>query len=159
MSIQEKYPRLLDPVFVEAYDFENCWSRNNEFQSFNEEDVAVALIRTQGNFAASARLLGRARRPLYTFVMQNVLLRDLREDLRAEFLDTVEDAYMTDALKGVPGARHFFLTTLGKDRGYVQRQETTGKDGEPLYKQSSIDPSSLSDAALDEIMKAQDSAG
>lgn len=158
MSIFDKYPRLLDPMFVEAYDFENCWSRINEIGTFAEEDVAVALIRTQGNFSASARLMNRSRRSVYTFIMQNVFLRDLREDLRAEFLDAVEDAYMEDALKGVPGARHFFLTTLGKDRGYVQRQETTGKDGEPLYKQSSIDPSSLSDAALDEIMKAQDSA-
>ena len=158
MSIFDKYPRLLDPLFVEAYSFENCWSKVNEIGTFADEDVAVALIRCDGNYSAASRLLGRSRRSLYTYVNQNAFLRDLREDLRAEFLDEVEDMYMDDARKGVPGARHFFLTTLGKDRGYVQRQETTGKDGEPLYKQSSIDPSSLSDAALDEIMKAQDSA-
>jgi hypothetical protein len=158
MSIFDKYPRLLDPMFVESYDLEECWTRKSEDGSFAEEDVAVALIRTSGNFSATARLLVRARRSTQTFIVQNTFLRDLREDLRNEFLDVVEDAYMNDALKGVPGARHFFLTTLGKDRGYVQRQETTGKDGEPLYKQSAIDPKDLSEEALEAIMKAHNSA-
>ena len=158
MSIFDKYPRLLDLMFVESYDLENCWTRKSEDGSFAEEDVAVALIRTSGNFSATARLLGRARRSTQTFIVQNAFLRDLREDLRNEFLDVVEDAFMNDALKGVPGARHFFLTTLGKDRGYVQRQETTGKDGEPLYKQSAIDPTNLSEEALEAIMKAHNSA-
>jgi hypothetical protein len=37
---------------------------------------------------------------------------------------------MTKLIAGDTGAITFTLKTLGKSRGYVERQEITGKDGE-----------------------------
>ena len=43
--------------------------------------------------------------------------------------DTAEDALMTNVGERHPASVFFVLKTLGKQRGYVERLETTGKDG------------------------------
>lgn len=49
----------------------------------------------------------------------------------------------------------FMLKTLGKERGYVERQELTGKGDEPLISPSKIDYSQLSDEVLEAMNRAR----
>jgi hypothetical protein len=154
MSIFDKYPRLLDPIFVEEYDLSGCWTARDRFNSYSDEDVAVAIIRHHGNYSAIARALGRSRTSIANYIAHETLLRDLRDETVQAIVDDIEEAYMVDALKGDTGARRFFLQTLGKDRGYIVRTESTGKDGGPIHLQSRLDTTKLSDSALEELLEA-----
>lgn len=159
MSIYNKYPRLLDVMFVEAYDLSASWTAADRHNNYNDEDVAVSIIRNKGNYAAVARDLNRSRRSVQNYILQNILLRELRDDIVSTVLDDIEERYMEDALAGDGTARRFFLQTLGKDRGYVVRSENTGENGTPLYKESRVNVTALSDEALMELMKAGKSNG
>lgn len=154
MSIFDKYPRLFDSDFVAEYDLSTCWTALDRLNSYNDEDVAVAIIRHHGNYSAIARSLGRSRTSVANYIAHETLLRDLRDEIVQGIVDDIEEGYMIDALKGDTGARRFFLQTLGKERGYVVRNESTGKDGGPIHLQSRLDASKLSDSALEELLEA-----
>lgn len=154
MSIFDKYPRLLDPNFIEEYDLSGCWTSRDRFTEYSDEDVAVAIIRHHGNFSAIARSLSRSRTSVANYIAHETLLRDLRDETVQAIVDDIEEGYMVDALKGDTGARRFFLQTLGKERGYVVRNENTGKDGGPVHLLSRLDTSKLSDSALEEMLEA-----
>jgi hypothetical protein len=47
-------------------------------------------------------------------------------------LDNAETALYDDALNGNTTALIFFLKTQGKSRGYTERQELTGADGDVI---------------------------
>lgn len=154
MSILDRYPEFLDPAVIDAYDFSDCWTRTHPHASYEERDIVAALLHAQGNYSKMAVLLGRSRRSVENHVQRDINLRDLRDDIRNTILDAIEEGYLIDAVNGDSQARRFFLQTLGKDRGYVVRSETSGKDGGPIHLQSRIDATKLSEEALAEILAA-----
>jgi hypothetical protein len=54
------------------------------------------------------------------------------QECRGELVDLGELALRKAVLSGEPWAVSLVLKTLGKDRGYVERQEITGRDGNEL---------------------------
>ena len=54
------------------------------------------------------------------------------QECRGELVDLGELALRKAVLAGEPWAVGLVLKTLGKDRGYVERQETSGPDGGPI---------------------------
>jgi len=54
------------------------------------------------------------------------------QECRGELVDLGELALRKAVLSGEPWAVGLVLKTLGKDRGYVERQEITGKEGGPV---------------------------
>jgi hypothetical protein len=51
------------------------------------------------------------------------------EDARGEVVDYAEQKLRLAVLNGEPWAIGMTLKTIGKSRGYVERQEVTGADG------------------------------
>lgn len=131
MSVYDKYPQLMDPEFVDGYDFDSCWTRENP-TGISDIDLCVAMIRAGGNFSKVGSVLGRTRRAVDRAISADVDIFELAADLEDEFLDTVEENYKTMALSGDPIAIKFFLMTKGKNRGYSTRTETTGANGGPV---------------------------
>lgn len=154
MSIFDVYPQLLDDEYVSTYPFDTCYTRQDKLNPYADEDVAAALILSEGNLSSTATLLGRSRRSVETYILKVSFLRDLMEDIQAEFIDAVETLQKRAALSGDLTTQRFMLSTLGKDRGYVARSEATGKDGQPIHTKSQIDVTKMSDKALEELFKA-----
>lgn len=155
MGIFEEYPDLNDEEYVKTYDFATCWTKTNPDKPYEMLDVAVALIQFNGNISECAKALGRPRRSVETFVLRQMPLRELQEDVEATFIDGIESRYKEVANKGDPIAQKFFLTTKGKNRGYVSRAEATGPDGGPIpVTVGSLDVSKLSSAELVALEKA-----
>jgi hypothetical protein len=58
--------------------------------------------------------------------------RQAYNDQTESLIDFAETALLNSIRKGSDTATIFFLKTKGKDRGYIERQEHTGKDGKDL---------------------------
>jgi len=162
-GIFEEFPRLLaameymdevppnSPDFEVPYAFPSCWTVMNPGAHFDREDVAAAIIVSQGNLSDAAKLLKRARRSLENFICRDAALVDLRTDLWEASIDHIEKLYIHKALGGDAQALRFFLTTKGKERGYVTRNEATGKDGAALIETPIMSEEQLKNLSEDEI--------
>lgn len=95
------------------------------------EEVESKLRELVGNFAAVARALGVTRQAVSGFVNKRPALKAVAEECRETFVDEVESAIYKEALNGNVTAQIFILKTLGKNRGYVEKQqiEHSGTDG------------------------------
>ena len=132
MSIFEEYQDLNDEAFVLNYDLDNCFTVRNDERAINALDLAVAILRYEGNLSGVAKQLAKPRRRIEAFIMNHVNLRDLFDDVEAEFLDDIEFKLRDTAKLGDPGVIKFFLTTKGKSRGFTTRSEVGGNDGKPI---------------------------
>lgn len=152
MKILDRNKKIVgDP---EEYDFEGCLSRLNPELAVAEHDLVAAILKHRGNYAAIAVDLGRSRHHVFNLISRNDEYRSLRDDIRQTLLDYVEDGVFISAMAGDTAQQRFLLTTLAKDRGFVTREERTGKDGEPIHTKSSIDVKQLDDATLLKLMNA-----
>jgi hypothetical protein len=97
------------------------------------ESAAAQIVRFRGNLSAVARHFGIARQSVQGYVAAHAdELAGVVADAREARLDEAEDA-LGDAVRAREAwAVCFTLKTLGKSRGYVERQEITGKDGAPV---------------------------
>ena len=95
-------------------------------------NVRDAITNMSGNLSAVARLFERSRQWLYTYLEKHPDLWDTVKEARETMLDNVESRLYQKALAGDTTSMIFFLKTQGKSRGYTERHEHSGKDGEPL---------------------------
>lgn len=92
-------------------------------------EVAAALDNAKGNISAAARSFGIARQTLYTFIEKNPTLKAALEDARESLLDSAESKLGEAIEKGEAWAVCFALKTIGKGRGYVEKQEVEHSGG------------------------------
>ena len=99
---------------------------------YTDAQLAAALKQYSGNITKAAKNLGCARSTVHRRVADSAELTQLVTDSREALVDLAEDKLRTLINKGNPAAVFFTLKTLGKPRGYIERQEITGKDGAPV---------------------------
>tara|TARA_R110000787_G_scaffold165742_2_gene278817 strand:- start:38 stop:394 length:357 start_codon:yes stop_codon:yes gene_type:complete len=98
---------------------------------FKKDEIATALEKA-GTVSGAAQILGCNRRTVYTYMKKYPVLEDAIHDARERLLDIAESALMSNIKDKHPSSVFFFLKTMGKNRGYVERIENTGKNGEPI---------------------------
>ena len=94
--------------------------------------VADKLREYHGNQAAVARAFGVDRSRITQYMEQHPELRAVKQEAEEAILDHAESALYRAVLQGELAAVKWLLATKGKGRGYVERSELTGKDGEPF---------------------------
>lgn len=92
-------------------------------------DILDALTASRGNLSRAASSLNLSRSSLKTKIEREPQIVSHLDDIRQEMLDAAEDNLRSDIEKGDPSAGRFALSTIGKDRGYVQSVAGLGKDG------------------------------
>lgn len=135
MSIFDKYQDLARSEYVEGYDLVGCPTVTDPTGLIFDLDVAVALLRNDGNVGSVASALKRSRRVMETYITRDDKLAELQEDIHESFVDDAEAVARKLARAGDGGMVKFVLSTIGKRRGYVTRVENTGKDGAALQVQ------------------------
>lgn len=91
------------------------------------------MIRDEkGNITNVAKHLRVSRQKLYRYIEEHVSLKAVVEEARESMKDYAESKLFEALGNGAPWAICFFLKTQAKDRGYIERNELTGKDGEGL---------------------------
>lgn len=104
---------------------------------FDEEEIEEALHAAHGLVASAARMLSTTKRKITRQGVQKYI--DKSEHLKAvlhEERETLKDFAEGELYKlmknGDKAAIMFFLKCQAKERGYIERQEFTGRDGSPL---------------------------
>lgn len=96
------------------------------------ERLIAAIRRCKGMLTLVAKELGvsyeAVRKSVHRFPTVAAALREARD----EVTDTAELALYKRIQNGDPWAVQFWLKTQGKSRGFVERQEITGADGEAV---------------------------
>lgn len=94
-----------------------------------KESVETALRETKGMISLAAKRLGCSRETVYDYIKKYPSVATAIHDEREATLDMAELALFKAIQNGEAWAIAMTLKTIGKQRGYVERQEVTGADG------------------------------
>lgn len=104
---------------------------------FSHGAFTRAIKGSRGIKATVMARMGCSRTTVDTYLRQYPDLNDLLEAERGRLVRKATSALAADVgdpkSKGHQNAYMFVLKTLGKDEGFVERQEVTGKDGQVLF--------------------------
>ncbi len=96
-----------------------------------EQEIRDALFKTSGLMRPAASLLGVSVQGLRARINRNQTLQVALAQAREQIVDKAEESLWTCIERLDPWAIAMVLKTLGKNRGYVERQEVTGAEGGP----------------------------
>lgn len=116
--------------------------------------MITALENHLGIVTRAAKDAGIARSTHYEWMESDPEYKKAVDALEDVALDFAEEQLFKQMKDGTPASTIFYLKYRARKRGYVDRKEITGADGEPLIKH--VDPSKLSTEAIREILNAQD---
>lgn len=96
------------------------------------EEIEAALIKSKGIMTAAGESLGVSRSTVSERVRRSERLQKVIDNQRKVVGDFAESKLYTHIKEGNLTAIIFYLKTLGRDRGYIERHEATGIGGGPI---------------------------
>ena len=91
-----------------------------------------AFAQSRGIIAPACKAVSINRTTYYDWMERDPAFAESVEAIRQEQIDTVESALLNKIEDGDTTAVIFYLKTKGKERGYSERTELTGRDGKDL---------------------------
>ena len=101
-------------------------------ERFTNAQIINAVKATNGMVYLAARQLGCSPQAIYKRMTKSHIIKQAVDDSRGELIDISEQKLRIAVLNGEPWAIALTLKTIGKHRGYVERQEVTGADGDKI---------------------------
>lgn len=98
-------------------------------KQYTLDEMSAALTRNNGRIYTTARELNITARAIYNRIDAHPELQDVINDARGYIIDLAESTLESNIKNGDTAAAIWVTRTLGKERGYTERQEITGKDG------------------------------
>jgi predicted DNA-binding transcriptional regulator AlpA len=98
----------------------------------NKKDVLVALESSLGVVTTACKKVQIDRTTFYRYVNDDAVFAKAVKDIENVAIDFAESSLHKQIQAGVPASTIFYLKTKGKERGYIERSEITGKDGGPV---------------------------
>jgi len=98
-------------------------------EKYTTAQIIEALREKHGNMAAAARFLNCSRNTISRYIEQYPTVKSVADEERETLIDFAENQLFQQVKDGNITAIIFTLKTIGKSRGYVERQEVTGADG------------------------------
>lgn len=92
------------------------------------EDIIAALKATNGLVSLAAKMLKVSPQAIYKRAKQTQCIQQVIDDCRKELVDIGELALRGKLAAGESWAVALVLKTLGRNRGYVERQEIAPTD-------------------------------
>lgn len=117
------YNHLLALIFTMA-------KTNKTEQS--KKAVLEALEKSLGVVTTACKLVGVGRTQFYHWLKEDEEFAKAVKDIENIALDFAESQLHAQIKGGNTAATIFYLKTKGKNRGYVERTEHTGADGEDI---------------------------
>lgn len=110
-------------------------------ERYTADQVAEALIKARGLVTAAARILECDPSTVRHYIKRYATVAAALTEARAGILDMTEARLFQAIDKGEPWAIALTLRTIGKDRGYVEKQEV----------QHTITPATAAELTDDEL--------
>ena len=101
-------------------------------EKYTTAQIIEALREKHGNMAAAARFLNCSRNTISRYIDQYPTVKVVADEERETLIDFAENQLFKQVQDGNITAIIFTLKTIGKYRGYVERQEVTGADSSPI---------------------------
>lgn len=98
----------------------------------NKNALLAALESSLGVKTTACKKVGISRTMLYNYLEEDEEFAAKVKDIENISLDFVESQLFQQIKQGSTAATIFYLKTKGKNRGYTERKELTGKDGKDL---------------------------
>jgi hypothetical protein len=96
---------------------------------YSDEKIISALRECKGMAYLAASRIGCCYTTIYDRAKKNEKIQALINSERGKVIDFAELRLIKAIERGESWAIAFCLKTIGKNRGYVERQEVTGADG------------------------------
>lgn len=106
--------------------------KSHTLKMATKTDLVKLILSKRGNVSAVARSYRVSRKAIMDWIEEDPEAQRALKDARETALDDGEDALGKAVKKGEPWAVCFLLKTQGKERGYIERNEVTGKDGDSI---------------------------
>ena len=100
---------------------------------YTKEQFIKAIENSGGYISLIADRVGCAISTVYEWKEKDDDVRSALDREKIRQVDFAEGKLQSLIKKENPTAIIFYLKTQGKSRGYVERQEVTGSDGNPLF--------------------------
>lgn len=110
-----------------------------------KKELLEALNNSSGIVASACRSVGISRVTFYTWYHEDEDFREKVDDIKELQKDFAEALILKKMKDGDTTMLIFYAKTQMKDRGYSERIEHTGANGEQLIKTPGIDISKLTD--------------
>ena len=101
-------------------------------EKYTTAQMIEALREKHGNLSAAARFLGCSRETVRRYISTYSTVQSVADEERETLIDFAENQLFQQVKDGNITAIIFTLKTIGKHRGYVERQEVTGANGGKL---------------------------
>jgi len=111
------------------------------------ETLELAIWDAYGIVTRAAERVGMGREALHRRISKSARLRAAVQSARERLVDAAEDGLAYSIEKREPWAIALALKTLGKSRGYVERQEL-----DALFALVDKDPAEMTDEELDQAL-------
>jgi len=98
-------------------------------EKYTTNQIIEALREKHGNLSAASRFLGCSRDTIARYIKTYPTVKSVADEERETLIDFAENQLFQQVKDGNITAIIFTLKTIGKSRGYVERQEVTGADG------------------------------
>ena len=98
-------------------------------EKYTTAQIIEALREKHGNLSAASRYLGCSRDTVSRYINTYPTVKAVADEERETLIDFAENQLFQQVKDGNITAIIFTLKTIGKSRGYVERQEVTGADG------------------------------
>ena len=117
---------------------------------YKQEEILEAIKKSGGFLTKAAEQLGCTYHTVWNYLKKYKSLQKALEEIKEKQLDFAESKLIGEINASNLTAIIFYLKCKGKDRGYIERHEITGKDGGPITQKQVpvLDLSSLSDDEL-----------
>jgi hypothetical protein len=102
-------------------------------QRYTAAQVTAALVATKGLVFLTAKRLKCDPDTVLNYCKRYPSVEAAKQAQRGELVDLAEQKLRESIQNGEAWGISLCLKTLGKDRGYVERQEHTAQDGAPLW--------------------------
>ena len=98
-------------------------------EKYTAAQIIEALREKHGNLSAASRYLNCSRDTIRRYIDLYPTVKAVADEERETLIDFAENQLFKQVQDGNITAIIFTLKTIGKSRGYVERQEVTGAEG------------------------------
>lgn len=98
----------------------------------NQKLVIDALHETKGAVYLAATRLSCSHQAVYDWIKKSPAVADVKDYYDGELVDIAESRARLATINGEPWAVKMVLTTKGRNRGWVERHEIGGPDGDAI---------------------------